>query len=173
MTNEKCIDLIREHYDEIRDEISKLLWDGYGCSQHDVIIYENGFVDTVANVGGNDTHTNAYTVWTTRGMEYATPYDYWIEEDWISAVREVVGRDEMCVFWERIARDQGADDVSDYMENAGVSYDSVSRILTHNAAFDNIMNEIEKNWKNDTESDRIQEAEDFIDRFLEDLKNAR
>ena len=69
MTNAKWADLIREHYDEIRDEIVKMEWDGYGRVQHDVLIYENGIVDTVANIGGNDYHTNAYTVWTSRNME--------------------------------------------------------------------------------------------------------
>lgn len=168
-TNAKWVDLIREHYDEIRDEIVKLEWDGYGSVQHDVLIYEDGTVTTSANIGGNDTHANAYTVWTTRGMEYATPYDYWNESDWIGAVREVVGRDEMGAFWDRIVKDQDAENVSDYMENAGCSYDTVSHILTHNAAFDNIMNEIAENWKQDTESDRIQGAENAIDRKLEEL----
>lgn len=173
MTNEKCVDLVLANYDEIRDEIAKWMWDGYGCVQHDVLIYEDGTVSTVANIGGNDTHTNACTVWTTRGMEYASPYDEWTEEDWIGAVREVVGAAEMVAFWERIARDQGADDVADYMTYVGTVYDSVSHILTHNAAFDNIMHEIAENWKNDTESDRIQDAENAIDRVLEGLKNAR
>ena len=169
MTNTKWADLIREHYDEIRDEIVKLEWDGYGRDQHDVLIYKDGTVTTTANIGGNDTRTNAYTVWSTRGMEYATPYDYWDESDWIGAVREVVGRDGMGAFWDRIAKDQDAENVSDYMENAGYGYDTVSHILTHNAAFDNIMNEIAENWKNDTESDRIEDAENAIDRKLEEL----
>lgn len=169
MTNEKWADLIREHYDEIRDEIAKWMWDGYGRVQHDVLIYEDGTVDTVANIGGNDTHTNAYTVWTTRGMEYATPYEYWDESDWIGAVREVVGKNHMGAFWDRIAKDQGAENVADYMENAGHGYDTVSHILTHNTAFDNIMNEIAKNWKQDTESDRIQDAKNAIDRKLEEV----
>lgn len=169
MTNEKWVDLIRDHRGEIRDEITKWLWDGYGCTQHDVMIYEDCTVGTVANIGGNDTHSNACTVWTTRGMEYASPYDEWDEEDWIGAVREVVGPAEMGAFWERIARDQDADDVSDYMENAGISYDSVSHILTHNAAFDNIMHEIAENWKKDTESDRIQDAQNAINRKMEEL----
>lgn len=170
MTNaKKWADLIRDHRDEIRDEIAKWLWDGYGCVQHDVLIYGDGDVYTRANIGGNDSYTSAYVVWTTRGMECASPYDYWTEEDWIGAVREVVGPDDMGAFWERIAMDQDADDVSDYMENAGLSYDTVSHILTHNVAFDNIMIEIEKNWKQDTESDRIQDAENAIDRKLEEL----
>lgn len=168
-TNAKWADLIREHYDEIRDEISKQLWDGYGSVQHDVLIYEDGTVDTVPNIGGNDYHTNACTVWTTRNMEYATPYDYWDESDWVGAVREVVGRDGMGAFWDRVAKDQDAENVSDYMENAGCSYDIVSHILTHNAAFDNIMHEIDENWKQDTESGRIQDAENAIDRKLEEL----
>lgn len=172
MTNEKWADLIREHYDEIRDEITKLEWDGYGCVQHDVLIYEDGTVSVVANIGGNDTHTNAYTVWTTRGMEYATPYDYWDESDWVSAVREVVGRDGMSAFWDSIVKDQDADDLGDYVANAGELYDHVDRILTHNAAFDNIMTEIANNWRQDTESERIQDAENAIDRVLEGLKNA-
>lgn len=170
MTNEKWAGLIREHYDEIRDEISKQLWDGFGSVQHDVLIYEDGTVDTVPNIGGNDYHTNAYTVWTSRGMGYATSYDYWDESDWIGAVREVVGRDGMGAFWDRIAKDQGAENVSDYMENVGCGYDTVSHILTHNAAFDGIMNEIDNNWKQDTESDRIKDAENAIDRMLEELK---
>lgn len=170
MTNEKWADLIREHYDEIRDEIVKLEWDGYGRVQHDVLIYEDGMVDTVANVGGNDTHTNAYTVWTTRGMKYASPYDYLTEEDWIGAVREIVGKDGMGAFWDRIAKDQDAENVSDYMENAGFGYDTVSHILTHNAAFDNIMNEIAENWKQDTESDRIQNADTIINIVLHELE---
>ena len=170
MTNAKWADLIREHYDEIRDEITKLLWDGYGRVQHDVIIYEDGDVHTVANIGGNDIHTNAYTVWTTRGMEYATPYDYLDESDWIGAVREVVGRDGMPAFWDRIVKDQNADDIEDYQEYVRNGYyDQVSYILTHNAAFDNIMNEIANNWKNDTENDRIQDAQNAIDRKLEEL----
>lgn len=168
-TNAKWADLIREHYDEIRDEIVKLEWDGYGRVQHDVLIYEDGTVTTSANIGGADYHTNAYTVWSTRGMEYATPYDYWDESDWIGAVREVVGKDGMNDFWDRIVKDQDAEDVSDYVENAGYGYDTVSHILTHNAAFDNIMNEIAENWKLDTESDRIQDAENAIDRKLEEL----
>ena len=172
MTNEKWADLIRANYDEIRDEIAKYLWYGYGCVQHDVLIYEDGTVDTVANIGGNDYHTNAYTVWSTRGLEYATPYDYWTEEDWIGAVREVVGRDGMSDFWDRIVKDQEADDLEDYLEHARNGYyDKVSYILTHNATFDNIMNEIDENWKQDTESDRIQDAENAIDRVLEELKN--
>lgn len=170
MTNAKWVDLIRKHYDEIRDEISKQLWAGFGSVQHDVLIYEDGTVDTVPNIGDNDYHTNAYTVWTSRGMEYVTPYDNWTEEDWIDAVREVVGRDGMGAFWDRIAKDQDAENVSDYMENAGCGYDTVSHILTHNAAFDNIMNEIDENWKKDTETDRIQDAEDFIDRKIKELK---
>lgn len=172
MTNKKWADLIRDHYDEIRDEIVKLEWDGYGRIQHDVLIYEDGTVTTSANIGGNDYHTNAYTAWTTRGMEYATPYDYWTEEDWIGAIREVVGKDGMSAFWDRVARDQDAENVADYMENAGYGYETVSHILTHNAAFDNIMTEIANNWKQDTESDRIQDAENAIDRVLEGLKNA-
>ena len=171
MTNEKWADLIRKHYDEIRDEIAKYLWYGYGCVQHDVLIYEDGTVDTVANIGGNDYHTNAYTVWSTRGMEYATPYDYWTEEDWIGAVREIVGRDGMDAFWDRVARDQGAENAADYADNAGYGYETVSHILTHNAAFDNIMNGIDENWKQDTESDRIQDAENVIDRVLEEVEN--
>jgi len=170
MTNEKWADLIREHYDEIRDEITKWQWDGCGCAQHDVLIYEDGTVSTVANIGGNDTHTNAYAVWTTRGMEYATPYEFWDESDWIGAVREVVGNDGMSAFWDRIAKDQNAENVSDYMENAGYGYETVSHILTHNAAFDNIMNEIAKNWKQDTESDRIQDADTIINIVLHELE---
>lgn len=171
MTGKKWADLIREHYGEIADEIKKQLWDGFGRVQHDVIIYEDGDVHTVANIGGNDTHTNSYTVWTTRGMEYASPYDEWNEGDWIDAVREVVGADDMRAFWERIARDQDADDVTDYMENAGIAYDSVSHILTHNAAFDNLMNEIANNWQKDTESDRIQTAETIVDAVIEEMEN--
>lgn len=169
MTNEKWADLIREHYDEIRDEIVKLEWDGYGRCQHDVLIYEDGTVTTSANIGGNDTHTNAYTVWTTRGMEYATPYDYWTEEDWIGAVREIVGRECMPTFYKHVAHRQGAEDVRDYMEYAGTYYDNVSVILQKDAAFDNIMNTIAANWKQDTESDRIQDAENAINRKLEEL----
>lgn len=172
-TNAKWEDLIREHYDEIRDEIVKMEWDGYGRVQHDVLIYENGTVTTTANIGGNDYHTNACTVWTTRGMEYATPYDYWTEEDWIGAVREVVGKDDMSAFWDRIAKDQDAENVSDYMENAGHGYDTVSHILTHNAAFDNIMNEIAKNWKQDTEFDRIQDADTIINIVLHELEGVK
>lgn len=170
MTNQKWAGLIREHYDEIRDEIAKLEWDGYGSVQHDVLIYEDGTISTVANIGGNDDHTNACTVWTTRGMEYATPYDYWNESDWVGAVREVVGQDGMREFWDRIVKDQNADDIEDYREHVRNGYyDHVDYILTHNTAFDNIMNEIANNWKNDTESDRIQDAENAIDRKLEEL----
>lgn len=171
MTNQKWADLIREHYDEIRDKIKNQLWAGFGSVQHDVLIYEDGTVDTVPNVGGNDYHTNAYTVWTTRGMEYATPYDYWDESDWISAVREVVGRDGMTAFWDRIVKDQNADDLEDYLEHARNGYyDQVSYILTHSTAFDNIMNEIANNWKNDTENDRIQSADTIVDNAIDELE---
>lgn len=170
MTNEKWADLIREHYDEIRDEITKLEWDGYGRVQHDVIIYENGDVHTVANIGGNDTYTNACTVWTTRGMQYATPYDHWTEEDWIGAVREIVGRECMPAFWKHVAHRQGAGNAREYLEFAGTCYDHVSVILQKDAAFDNIMNTIAANWKQDTESYRIKDAEKAIDRVLEELK---
>lgn len=169
MTNEKKTSLIREHYGEIADEITKWLWDGFGRVQHDVLIYEDGTVDTVANIGGNDYHTNAYTVWTTRGMEYATPYDHWDESDWIGAVREIVGRDGMGEFWDRIVKDQNADDIEDYLYYKGKYYDDLAHILTHNASFDNIMNEIANNWKQDTENDRIQDAKTVIDRVLEEL----
>lgn len=171
MTNKRWADLIREHYDEIRDEITKWSWDGYGRVQHDVLIYEDGTVDTVANIGGNDTHTNACTVWTTRGMQYATPYDHWTEEDWIGAVREIVGRECMPAFWNHVAHRQGAENAREYMEFAGTYYDHVSVILQKDAAFDNIMNTIAANWKQDTESDRIQDAEKAIGRVLEELKN--
>lgn len=173
MTNAKWADLIREHYDEIRDEIVKLEWDGYGRVQHDVLIYEDGTVVTVSNISGNDYHTNAYTVWTTRGMKYATPYDYWDESDWVGAVREVVGAECMPAFWKHVAQRQGAEDARDYREGAGRYYDHVSVILQRDAAFDNIMTAISVNWKQDTESDRIQDAENAIDRVLEGLKNAR
>lgn len=169
MTNAKWADLIREHYDEIRDEIVKMEWDGYGRVQHDVLIYENGIVDTVANIGGNDYHTNAYTVWTSRNMEYATPYDYWTEEDWIGAIREIVGRECMPAFWKHVAKRQDAEDARDYMEGAGRYYDNVSVIIQRDAAFDNIMTAIAANWKQDTESDRIQDAENAINRKLEEL----
>lgn len=169
MTNAKWADLIREHYGEIADEISKQLWDGFGSVQHDVLIYEDGTVDTVANISGNDYHTNACTVWTTRGMEYATPYDYWDESDWIGAVREVVGRGGMNDFWDRIVKDQNADDLDDYLYYVDKYYDPVSYILTHNTAFDNIMHEIEENWKQDTENDRMQDAKTVIDKVLEEL----
>lgn len=170
MTNEKWADLIRANYGEITTEIKNLLWDGYGRVQHDVLIYPDGTVDTVPNIGGNDTHTNAYTVWTTRGMEYASHYDYWDESDWIGAVREVVGRDGMQDFWNRIVKDQDADDFEDYQEHVRNGYyDKVSYILTHNAAFDNIMTEIANNWKNDTENDRRESAETFVDAVIERL----
>lgn len=168
-TNAKWADLIREHYDEIRDEIVKLEWDGYGRCQHDVLIYEDGTVTTTTNIGGNDYHTNACTVWSTRGMEYATPYDYWTEEDWIGAVREIVGRECMPAFWKHVAKRQDAEDARDYMEGAGRYYDNVSVIIQRDAAFDNIMTAIAANWKQDTESDRIQDAENAIDRKLEEL----
>lgn len=171
MTNQKWVDLICEHYDEIRDEITKLEWDGYGRVQHDVLIYEDGTVDTVPNISGNDYHTNAYTVWTTRGMEYATPYDYWDESDWIGAVREIVGAECMPAFYKHVAHRQGAEDARDYMEFVGTYYDHVSVILQKDAAFDNIMNTIAANWKQDTESDRIHDAEEAIDRAMEELKN--
>lgn len=169
MTNKKWAELIRVNYDEIAYEIKKQLWSGFGSVQHDVLIYEDGTVDTVSNIGGNDTHTNAYTVWTSRGMEYATPYDYWTEADWIGAVREVVGKDGMRDFWDRIVKDQDADDLEDYQYYVGKYYDHISHILTHNAAFENIMNEINENWKQDTETDRIQDARTAIDKVLEEL----
>jgi hypothetical protein len=169
MTNKQWADLIREHYDEIRDEIVKLEWDGYGRVQHDVLIDENGNVHVRANIGGNDYNTGMYTVWSTRGMEYATPYDYWDESDWIGAVREIVGAECMPAFWKRVAHRQGAEDARDYMEFAGTYYDHVSVILQKDAAFDNIMTTIAANWKQDTESDRIQDAENAIDRVLEEL----
>ena len=169
MTNEKKANLIREHYGEIVNEITDQLWNGFGRVQHDVIIYDDGTVDTVVNVGGNDIHPNAYTVWTTRGMEYATPFDYWDNADWISAVREVVGNDNMPAFWDRIVKDQNADDFDDYLYYVGKYYDDLEYILTHNAGFDNIMNEIANNWKQDTENDRRESAETIIDRVLEDL----
>lgn len=170
MTNAEWAGLIREHYDEIRDEIVKLEWDGYGRAQHDVIIYEDGDVHTVANIGGNDYHTNAYTVWSTRGMEYATPYDLWTEEDWIGAVRGIVGRECMPAFWKHVAKRQDAEDARDYMEGAGTYYDHVSVILQKDAAFDNIMNIIAANWKQDTESDRIQDADTIINIVLHELE---
>lgn len=169
MTNEKWAGLIRKHYGEITDEIIKWQWDGFGSVQHDVLIYEDGTVGTVPNVGGNDYHTNAYTVWTTRGMEYATLYDYWDESDWIGAVREVVGRDGMNDFWDRIVKDQNADDIDDYLYYVDKYYDPVSHILTHNAAFENIMHEIEENWKQDTENDRRESAECIVNKILEEL----
>lgn len=169
MTNVKWAELIREHYDEIRDEIVKMEWDGYGRVQHDVLIYENGNVDTVANIGGTDYHTNACTVWTTRGMEYATPYDLWTEEDWIGAVREIVGRECMPAFWKHVAKRQDAEDARDYINFAGANYDYVSVILQKDAAFDNIMNTIAANWKQDTETDRIQDADTIINLKLEEL----
>ena len=171
MTNKQWADLIRANYDEIRDEIVKLEWDGYGRVQHDVLIDEDGNVHVSANIGGNDTHPSMYTVWTTRGMEYATPYDYWDESDWIGAVREIVGRECMPAFWKHVAKRQDAEDARDYMEGAGRYYDYVSVILQKDAAFDNIMNTIAANWKLDTESDRILDAENAIDRVLEELKN--
>lgn len=168
-TNAKWADLIREHYDEIRDEIVKLEWDGYGTVQTDVLLDEDGNIYTRANIGGNDTHPGMLTVWTTRGMEYATPYDYWDESNWVGAVREIVGAECMPAFWKHVAHRQGAEDARDYMEFAGTYYDHVSVILQKDAAFDNIMNTIAANWKQDTESDRIQDAENAIDRKLEEL----
>ena len=75
----------------------------------------------------------------------------------------------MPAFWKHVAKRQDAEDARDYMEGAGRYYDNVSVIIQRDAAFDNIMTAIAANWKQDTESDRIQDAENAINRKLEEL----
>ena len=151
--------VIENKREELVDTLTELAHDMFGTHEIDVYIYPDGEIELFDNVGGNSwIDVPHYTVWTTRGYEYASPLDNIYNDDLVEIARNYDPKFDS--YLENYRRRNDYDSVEEVIREA-----DVANILAENnpnaydeMIYDIISEDYDGNWANSIIDQAINEA---------------